>query len=91
MVRRGIGVGALTLGATACAHPLDVADLQRQLGADLREQLAVRYVVACPRDVPAGVGKRFRCTATGGDGTVLTLEITQTDEQASVTYDIVEG
>jgi hypothetical protein len=47
--------------------------------------------VSCPDDVEVGRGNDFACSAEGADGTTLTLRMTQVDDEASVTYEIVEG
>ena len=40
-------------------------------------------------DVPAEAGHTFQCTATSPDGTTMTIEVTQSDDQGHVTYKVV--
>jgi hypothetical protein len=46
-------------------------------------------VVSCPDDVPAEAGRTFDCTATNADGTTMTIEVAQSDDQGHVTYKVV--
>ncbi len=90
-IARGLALASLMLVAAACRDRIDVADLETRVAQDLRTQYQTTFDVACPDDVEVGKGTDFECTATGADGTSLTLRMTQVDDQASVTYDIVEG
>ena len=91
-IARGLALASLTLLAAACRDRIDVADLETRVAEDLRTQYeTTTFEVSCPDDVEVGKGTDFECTATGADGTSLTLRMTQVDDQASVTYEIVEG
>ena len=90
-ILRGLAVGALAIVATACTARLDVPGLEARLRQELRARYDTTFTVACPDDIEVGRGNDFECTADGEDGTTLTLRMTQVDDQASVTYEIVEG
>jgi hypothetical protein len=90
-IRRAAGLAAVAVLAVGCSRSIDVPDLEQRLGGDLQKELNIAYTVDCPDDVEAEKGNDFVCSAEGEDGTELTLQITQTDDDASVTYEIVEG
>jgi hypothetical protein len=90
-VRRAAGFAAVAVLAVGCTRSIDVSDLEERLAGDLRDELDVAYTVRCPEDVEARKGNDFVCSAEGEDGSELTLRLTQTDDDASVTYEIVEG
>ena len=90
-IARGLGVATLALVSAACTDHIDVPALETRLGQDLEAQYPTAFTVTCPDDVEVGTGRDFTCTARGDDGTALTLRMTQVDDHASVTYEIVEG
>jgi uncharacterized protein DUF4333 len=90
-IARGLAVATLGLIATACTDRIDIPGLETRLAQDLQAQYRTVFTVSCPDDVEVGTGKNFECTAEGEDGTTLTLQMTQVDDHASVTYEIVEG
>jgi hypothetical protein len=92
-VRRGtllVFVAMLAVaGACTRTRTLDGSELNQQIATDMQAKLGVEGVaVSCPDDVPAEAGRTFNCTATNPDGTTLTLEVTQTDDQGHVTYEV---
>ena len=90
-IARGLALASLAVLATACTDRIDIPSLETRLAQDLQAQYQTSFTVACPDDVEVGTGKDFRCTATGDDGTSLTLQMKQVDDHATVTYEIVEG
>jgi len=83
-----LGVGA---GCTR-TRTLDGQGLNEKLAADLSQKLNEQGItVSCPDDVPAQAGGTFECTATTPDGKQITLQVTQTDDQGNVTYDVTGG
>ena len=90
-VRRAVGLAAVGVLAGGCARSVDVPDLERRLSGDLRDEFDTAYAVDCPDAVALAARIGFACSARGEDGTVLTLQITTTGHDASVTYEIVEG
>jgi hypothetical protein len=90
-VRHAVGLAAVATLTVSCSASIDVPDLEGRIAGDLRDEFNVSYTVSCPGDVEAKQGNDFVCSADGEDGTELTLQITQTDDDASVTYEIVEG
>ena len=90
-IARGLALASLAMIATACTDRIDIPSLETRLAQDLEAQYQTSFTVTCPDDVEVGKGKDFRCSASGEDGTSLTLQMTQVDDHASVTYEIVEG
>jgi Domain of unknown function (DUF4333) len=89
---RTLGVLALVLAAAACSKTLDTTELEGSLKDQLETQLEVSgLTVECPDDIEAKAGDTFRCTATGTDGSAATVEVTQTDDQGNLTWEIVDA
>jgi uncharacterized glyoxalase superfamily protein PhnB len=93
-VRRGtaIALAAMLALAGACTRTktLEAQELNRMIASDMQAKLDVQgVVVSCPDDVPAEAGRTFDCTATNADGTTMTIEVAQSDDQGHVTYTIV--
>jgi hypothetical protein len=95
-VRKGTAVLVVAMLAIAggCTRTktLDGQGLDETLANDLSQKLNVQgFTVSCPDDVPAEAGGTFQCTATNPDGTQITLQVTQTDDQGNVTYEVTGG
>lgn len=89
---RSVGVVALVLAAAACSKTLDTTELEGSLKDQLETQLDVTgLTVECPDDIEAKAGDTFRCTATGTDGSTATIEVTQTDDEGNLTWEIVDA
>jgi Domain of unknown function (DUF4333) len=82
---------ALLVVAGGCTRTktLDAQSLDQKLATAMQTQLDVQGVVSCPDDVPAEAGRVFNCTATTPDGTNMTIQVTQTDDQGTVTFKVV--
>lgn len=90
-IASGLALASLTVIATACTDRIDIPGLETRLAQDLRAEYQTAFTVSCPDDVEVGKDNNFECTAEGEDGTSVTLQMTQVDDRASVTYEIVEG
>jgi hypothetical protein len=89
---RSVGVAALVLAAAACAKTLDTTELEGSLKDQLETQLDVTGLsVECPDDIEAEAGATFVCTATGTDGSTATIEVTQSDDEGNLTWEIVDA
>jgi hypothetical protein len=90
-VIRTVAALALIVAAASCSKTLDTTELEGSLKDQLETQLDVTgLTVDCPDDIEAAAGDTFRCTATGSDGQV-TIEVTQTDDQGNLTWEIVDA
>jgi hypothetical protein len=89
---RTVGALALVVAAAACSKSLDATELEGSLKDQLETQLDVTgLTVDCPDDIEAKAGDTFRCTATGSDGSEATIEVTQSDDQGNLTWEIVDA
>jgi archaellum component FlaG (FlaF/FlaG flagellin family) len=84
-------VAVAVAGACTRTRTLDASELNQRIATDMQaKKLADEgVVVSCPDDVPAEAGRTFDCTGTNPDGTTLTIQVTQTDDQGHVTYKVV--
>jgi hypothetical protein len=63
--------------------------LEQRIAADMQTNLHLEGVtVSCPDDIEVATGGTFTCTATDADGTTMTIQGTQTDDQGNVTYKV---
>jgi uncharacterized glyoxalase superfamily protein PhnB len=77
-------------GACSRTKTLAADQLDRMIASDMQAKLHVQGVtVSCPDDVPAETGHTFTCSAANADGSTMTLEVSQTDDQGHVTYKVV--
>jgi Domain of unknown function (DUF4333) len=91
-VRTSLVVAVLAVAATACTQVLDEASLEESLTQQVEENLDEDGItVDCPGDVEVERGGVFTCTATGADGAVATIEVTQTDDDGSVEWRFVDA
>ena len=90
-IARGLALASLAVVAAACTDRIDMPGLESRLAQDLQAEYETIFAVTCPEEDEVGKGKNFDCTAVGYDGTTVTLQLTQVDDRASVTYEIVEG
>jgi hypothetical protein len=81
----------LAAGLAACGEKkLDTAKLERRLKAGIQQQqpgLRIRSV-ACPDDIEVRKGHKFTCQATSASGRKAAVRVTQSDEDANVTYQV---
>jgi hypothetical protein len=89
--RSAVGLAAVAVLAVGCSRSIETSGLERALAGDLADEFDTAYTVNCPHEMTEEDGDDILCSARGEDGTELMLQITQTDEDASVTYEIVEG
>ena len=89
---RSVGVLALILVAAACSKTLDSTELEGTLKDQLETQLDVTgLTVECPDDIEAEAGDTFECSATGTDGSAVTISVTQTDDEGNLTWEITDA
>ena len=91
-VRSVLLVALLAITAAACDQVLDEASLEQTLQQQVAEQVGDDTVVVdCPSYVPVEAGGVFTCEATGDDGAVATLEVTQLDDGGRVEWRFVDA
>jgi hypothetical protein len=83
---------AVLVVAAGCTRTktLDANQLDQMLATKMQEQLGVQGVtVSCPDDVDVAAGGTFNCTATNPNGSTITIQVAQTDDQGNVTFKVV--
>jgi len=90
-VLRSTAIGGLVLATALLAgcstsSNLDNAALQEKIAGGISEQVGGEWTVVCPADEPIKQGATFDCTATGADGTPVTITVTQDDDQGNITW-----
>lgn len=83
-----LGLGSL--GVAGCSSALNMAAIETEIQADIERQgrrLALREVL-CPEDVTPQAGAFFRCVGELEPEGTFTINVTQTDSQGNVTWDV---
>lgn len=81
----------VALVAGGCTKSLDTSSLETTLQSQAATQLGLDdLTVSCPDNVKVESGATFDCTATSADAG-FTLTVTQTDEQGTVTWKVVDA
>ena len=88
------GVAAVALvavSAAACGKAeLDVDRAEAELKSGITRQTGIRIeAVRCPEDVEAQQGDTFRCVAVAANGQRARVEVTQRDDEGSVSWRLV--
>lgn len=84
----GIAV-AFLLSAVASRALLDTANIEQQIAESLSQSSGRTTTVVCPDEVTVAAGDTFTCTATTDDGRTAVIEVTQDDDQGTVTWSAV--
>lgn len=84
----GVAV-AFLLSAVASRTLLDTANVEQQIAESLSQSSGLTTTVVCPDEVTVAAGDTFTCTATTDDGRTAQIEVTQDDDQGTVTWTVV--
>lgn len=83
-----LGALVATVGLlAACSNSLSQTDVQDKLTQGMTEQLGGTYTVSCPSDIPVAAGATFTCDATGADGSMGVITVTQDDDQGNLSWE----
>ncbi len=63
--------------------------VEQQIAQSIADQVGSPAVVTCPDSVNAGAGIAFTCDVSVEGGKTATVKVTQTDDQGTVTWDVV--
>ncbi|MDH4112868.1 MAG: DUF4333 domain-containing protein [Actinomycetota bacterium] len=86
------GIAVLAIAVAACTKTLDTDGLEGMLKTDIADQVqAVITAVDCPADVEVETGATFECTAEEESGTTFTIQVTQSDDQGNVEWEVVDA
>jgi uncharacterized protein DUF4333 len=82
-----IAIAALALAG--CSQVLDEEKLEAEISSGIEEQTEATGVsVDCPSDVPLEEGDTFTCTATSDDGDEAEVQVTQTDAEGNIRWEL---
>lgn len=87
---RFVMLSVLLAPLAACGHRLDVAKVEADIQSDIERQgrrLALR-AVRCPTDISRQAGAFFRCVGELEPEGTFTINVTQEDDQGSVSWDV---
>jgi hypothetical protein len=86
-----IGLALITVGVGACGqNKLDTDRAEAAIRAGITRQTGVKIdSVRCPDDVEARQGDTFRCVARASNGQRARVEVTQRDDEGSVSWRLV--
>ena len=87
-----IVLAALLSACSVTIGGLDTDSLEEQIEADIEAQAPGVDIteVDCPDGVQPQAGDVFVCRATADDGSVGTIEVTQTDDEGNVTWEVTD-
>jgi hypothetical protein len=75
-------------GACSRTKTLDAQGLDEMLSSKMEQHGIHGVTVTCPDDVKVATGGTFECSATAADGTAITIQVTQADDQGNVTFKV---
>jgi hypothetical protein len=84
---------ALALVPAACGEStLDTGQAERVIERGLERQTGVKIEsVKCPGGVDVGRGRRFRCTVVPVKGRQTYVDVTQRDDDGTITWKVVRA
>jgi hypothetical protein len=88
---RAIAPAAVTVSVVACGDAkLDTDRAESAIRAGITRQTGVKIdSVRCPDEVEAKQGETFRCVARASNGQRARVEVTQRDDEGSVSWRLV--
>ena len=93
-IRLVMATAILAVAAAGCTsvNMLDTDNLESVLKEQIESQTTtVIASVDCPDDVEIEKGATSECTAEDTEGTTFTIEVTQTDDQGNVDWEVTDA
>ncbi len=88
-ILRFVVIAIAALALAGCSQVLDEEKLEAEISGGIEEQTEATGVsVDCPSDVPLEEGDTFTCSATSADGDVGEVQVTQTDAEGNVRWEL---
>jgi len=85
-------IAVLAIAAAACTKTLDTDGLEGELRGQIEEQIPGPISsVDCPPDVEVEAGGTFECTAEEESGATFTIQVTQSDDQGNVAWEVIDA
>jgi Domain of unknown function (DUF4333) len=81
-----VAAGVLLLAG--CSTSIDVDTLEQSVQTGLAEQLGGEWTVQCPDSMEVQAGLTTNCMATSAEGEAVDVNVTQTDDQGNVTWEV---
>lgn len=93
-VRRAVAAAALVLALGGCSvsvggDTLDSAGLEEEIRKEIAKEVDGEIRVSCPRDVKIKEGHTFQCRAGFDDGSESQVQVTQTDGDGNVRFEVL--
>jgi Domain of unknown function (DUF4333) len=89
---RVVLVAVLAIAVGACSKTLDTEGLEGQLATQIEDEIDTTITsVECPEDVDVESGATFTCTAEEESGAALEIQVTQSDDQGNVEWELVDA
>jgi hypothetical protein len=87
------GLALIAVAAGACGeNKLDTERAEAAIRTGITRQTGVKIEsVRCPDEVEAAQGDTFRCLARASNGQRARVEVTQRDDEGSVSWRLVRG
>ena len=87
----GVAAAAVALGVAACGGAnVDTDRAESAIRAGITRQTGVKIdSVRCPDEIEAKEGETFRCVARASNGQRARVEVTQRDDEGSVSWRLV--
>jgi hypothetical protein len=81
-----------TVGLTACsASGLSMNKVKETITIEVKEEKGIEIeALDCPEERELKAGDEFPCTAIVEDGRIVTVTVTQTDDQGNITWELVD-
>jgi len=81
-----VAVAVTTIVSSSYRSKLDTGAIETRVAASLSQRFGSSFTVTCPDSVALESGATFTCDANADDGTGLTVEVHQDDDQGNVTW-----
>jgi len=85
------GLALVVVGLSACGEAkLDTGRAESEIRSGITRQTGVKIdTVRCPDDVEARRGETFRCVALASNGQRARVEVTQRDDEGSISWRLI--
>ena len=92
LLARIAALAVIVVVAAACTKTLDTEGLEGELLTQIEEQVGTTITsIDCPTDIEAETGRTFECTAEEESGATFTIQVTQSDDQGHVEWELTDA
>jgi hypothetical protein len=86
LIVAAVAVAVTVIVSSSYRSKLDTGAIETHVAASLSQRFGSSFAVTCPDNVALESGATFTCDANADDGTGLTVEVHQDDDQGNVTW-----